>query len=105
MNNLNDVKEIVENYYLKGGQILGNARELSAANEAEQLWQEGLSKLDALKLSRSERRNFRFLQDSFKLAIKSAQALQKGQFDKAELLSEQLAKSAFRYARKVKSNG
>nr|WP_144922339.1 hypothetical protein [Paenibacillus bovis] len=97
MNDLADVKRIVEQYLVKGGQILENATELSAPKQVEQLWTEGLSKLDSLKLSADDRRNFRLLRQAFKSAIRAAQALQKGQFRKAESLTEEYIDYSQRY--------
>ena len=110
MNDLADVKRIVEQYLVKGGQILENATELSEAKQAEQIWTDGLAKLKSLKLAPEDRYNLRLLRNAFETSIKAARALQKGQYHKAEMLTGEASDFGQRYsayviARAVARNG
>lgn len=99
MNDLNDVLQIIDEYYTRVGEWALKEREkgktLDDANrifrESERRHREGLAKLNALKLSRDDRRHFSLLRDGFKLMIKSAQQGQRGKYDKSVISAQKAA--------------
>lgn len=94
MNNLNDIKEIVKQYYVKAGQHLEQSND---AKHAEKTYEEGLSELKKLKLTQEDRQNLRLLRQAFEYAIKSCKALSRGKGQAAVNLIEQSADYAYRY--------
>lgn len=100
MNNKKDIKKIVEDHYVKAGQILeqgGQAGDLTASKRAEECFAEGLTKLKALKLSAYDRQNLRLLRKSFEQGVKFTRELQRGRLEKAEILADESADYANRY--------
>jgi len=100
LNNKKDIKRIVEDHYIKAGQILeagGQAGDLTASKRAEDCFAEGLSKLKSLKLSAYDRQNLRLLRKAFEQGVKFTRELQKGNNEKAEIIAEESTDYANRY--------
>ncbi|KRG13348.1 hypothetical protein ACA30_15740 [Virgibacillus soli] len=110
MNDFNDVREIIKTHLVRGSELMKNPFNLSEVKKAEGIWEEGLSKLKSLKLSTDDRRNYRLIRKAFEASIKAAKAHQKGQHDKASILTDEASNYAQRYsaaviARAVKRDG
>lgn len=110
MDNNNNIKELQElqkltqDHVVRAGQILlygSKNKDAQAAKRAEKLLGEGLTKLKKMDLSPENRRNIRLLRNAIEYAIKSARALQKGQYDKVEQLMHKASDYGYRYAAAV----
>lgn len=95
---LQDVKNIVDNHYIKAGQFLEQGYEDSTqAQVAEDMFSDGLSKLKKLNLSPEDQKNIRLLRQSFEYAIKSCRALSRNKRYGSEQLMKKSAEFAGRY--------
>lgn len=109
LNNLNDVRRIVDEYYTKTGDFLEHESKVSRKTpeklfgEAKARFVEGSEKLRHLKLLPKDRQNFSLLRETFNYAIKSCEAGEKGNYDKAVELMEISATYAARYSLAVSS--
>lgn len=110
MNNLNDVKHIIDEYYTKTGAYMEKA-EASRAwppihyfKEAEKKFSAGLAELNKLKLSKEDRQHFKLLRDSFQTVIKACQDGAKGRYDKSSQLALESGKLLMQY-KEVRSGG
>lgn len=98
LNNLQDVKNIVDSHYIKAGQFLEQGYEdVSQAQVAEDMFSDGLSKLKKLNLTPGDRKNIRLLRQSFEYAIKSCRALSRNKRYGSEQLMKKSAEFAGRY--------
>lgn len=83
---LEELQKIVQDHFIRGGQILeygSENRDMDAAERAEACFKEGYNKLMHLNLSRENRRNIKLLKNALEYAIKSAEELKKGRHNKA----------------------
>ncbi|NMD69610.1 hypothetical protein HHO41_04855 [Bacillus sp. DNRA2] len=91
MNNLYDVKAIVDEYLTETGRYMEKERHNADTidelhdifREAERKFNDGLAKLHALKLSRDDRRHFSLITGAFATAMKSCQYGAKGRYKHA----------------------
>lgn len=101
MNDLQDVQEIVQQYYVKGGNVLNSGadnKDTTAPVKANKLFKEGLSRLRKLKLSNYDRQNIGLLRKGFEHAIKSTDEFKRGKIEKAGRLSLQSSDYVTQYA-------
>lgn len=100
MNSLRDVRKIVVDYCVRGGQVIENATDVSAADNAIGLFNEGIKQLDALNLPRRQRRDLKLLRQSFETFIKAAEALKSNNKQEAILLIRKAERYGARYVRR-----
>jgi hypothetical protein len=108
MNDFNDIKRIIDEHITAPGRKLTAASMsgsdeviITAFKDAEKKLAEGLRKLNALKLSKDDRRHIRLLRDCFKTSIKAIQAGKKGNVEKAERLSAEATRLGFEYGTRI----
>jgi hypothetical protein len=107
LNDLRDVKHIVDEYYTKTGAWMDKAAQTQAFSpeacwrEAERRFSVGLVKLGELKLSQEDRRGFRLLREAFETVIFACEVGQKGRYKKAKDLGLKSALLLMRYKKEV----